>query len=42
MGSEDDLFAEQFVVEHQQSAVEKLEFVVPQDVKELRLRRRRI
>ena len=38
MRGESDLLPQQFVVEHQQSSVEYLEFVVPKDVEDLRPR----
>ena len=37
-----DPFAQQSVIEHQHRAIEEFEFVVPQDVEDFRLRRRRV
>jgi hypothetical protein len=34
---EDDLFPQELVIKHQQSSIEELELVVPQDVKDFRL-----
>src|SRR5436190_14274314 len=35
MGGKDHAFAQQFVVEHQQGAVEELKLVIPQNVEQL-------
>ena len=37
MGGDKDFLAEQPVVNHEQRAVEELKFVVPQNVKDIRL-----
>src|SRR6476661_6890189 len=42
MRGERDLFAEKPVVEHQDGTVEELELVIPEQMKNSRLRRRRI